>query len=226
MKNLFIVYGSETKLLKNLFNFEKSHFIKIYNKRIPTKQKNVYSTRSFKDFKKIFSMLVDKNNYESIIFIGAAFVSQKNLFLLEEKEKIDEMVEVNIKNYINYTYYILPQMKKIKSGHFIYLSSFRSNHSSRGISLYSASKAFGEKFFEVLGKENGVFGIYSTSIRMGYFEGRMTNIFPPKKIKEFELSIGNRRLGNQKDLISCIRFILQNPYTNGGVIDLSGGISF
>ena len=226
MKNLFIVYGSETKLLKNLFDFDNAHFIKIYNNRIPIKQKNVFSTGNFENFKKIFSMLVKENNYKSIIFIGAAFVSQKNLFLLEEKEKINEMVKVNIQNYINYTYYLLPEMKKIKSGQFIYLSSFRSNHSARGISLYSASKAFGEKFFEVLGKENGVFGIYSTSIRMGYFEGRMTNIFAPKKIKEFELSIGNRKLGNQKDLISCIQFILKNPYTNGGVIDLNGGISY
>ena len=226
MKNLFIVYGSETKLLKNLFDFDNAHFIKIYNKRIPVEQKNVFGAGNFEDFKKIFSILVEKNIYKSIIFIGAAFISQKNLFLLEKKENIDEMVEVNIQNYIKYTHYILPKMKKIKSGQFIYLSSFRSNHSTRGISLYAASKAFGEKFFEVLGKENGVFGIYSTSIRMGYFEGRMTNIFAPEKIKEFELSIGNRRLGNQKDLIRCIQFILKNPYTNGGVIDLNGGISF
>ena len=87
MKNLFIVYGSETKLLKNLFDFDNAHFIKIYNKRIPIKQKNVFSTGNFENFKKIFSMLVKENNYKSIIFIGAAFVSQKNLFLLEEKEK-------------------------------------------------------------------------------------------------------------------------------------------
>jgi len=40
------------------------------------------------------------------------------------------------------------------------------------------------------------------------------------------LSIGNRRLGNEKDLINCIKYILDNPYTNGGAIDLSGGISF
>ena len=54
MKNLFIVYGSETKLLKNLFDFDNAHFIKIYNKRIPIKQKNVFSTGNFENFKKYF----------------------------------------------------------------------------------------------------------------------------------------------------------------------------
>ena len=117
-------------------------------------------------------------------------------------------------------------MKKIKSGQFIYLSSFRSLHTARGISLYSASKAFGEKFFEVIGKENGAFGVFSCSIRMGYFDGRMTNVMGDEKIASFKLSIGNRRLGNEKDLINCIKYILDNPYTNGGAIDLSGGISF
>ena len=71
-------------------------------------------------------------------------------------------------NYVSYCHLILKYMLKIKSGHFIYLSSFRSSNTTRGTSIYSSSKAFGEKFFEVLGKENGAFGVYATSIRMGF----------------------------------------------------------
>ena len=41
-------------------------------------------------------------------------------------------------------------MMKLRSGNLIYLSSFRSKVSSRGISLYAASKAFGEMFFETI----------------------------------------------------------------------------
>lgn len=226
MKNLFIVYGSETKLLRGLFKFDDSHFVRIYNKNKPNYLENASDVSSFEEFKVIFSDLVTKIEPQRIIFIGAAFLTQNTLFLLEKKESIEKILQVNILNYVKYTHYVIPFMKKLKNGQFIYLSSFRSTHTARGISLYSASKAFGEKFFEVIGKENGAFGIFSNSIRMGYFDGRMTNVMGSKKIKDFELSIGNRRLGKESDLINCIQYILDNPYTNGGIIDLSGGISF
>tara|TARA_Y200000002_G_C22624111_1_gene639504 strand:+ start:418 stop:1098 length:681 start_codon:yes stop_codon:yes gene_type:complete len=226
MKNLYIVYGSETKLLKGLFEFEDSYFIRIYNKNKPNYLHNASDVNGFEEFKATFNEIIKKNDPQRIIFIGAAFLTQNTLFLLEKENSIEKILEVNITNYVQYTHYILPFMKKLKSGQFIYLSSFRSTHTARGISLYSASKAFGEKFFEIIGKENGAFGVFSSSIRMGYFDGRMTNVMGTKKIKDFELSTGNRRLGKEKDLINCIKYILENDYTNGGVVDLSGGISF
>jgi len=116
-------------------------------------------------------------------------------------------------------------MLKIKSGNLIYLSSFRSKVSSRGISLYASSKAFGEMFFETIGKEYGPLGVNSSSIRMGYFDGRMTLELNDQRLKAIKLNAGNRRLGNSKDLINAINYILANDYTNGGVIDLTGGIN-
>jgi NAD(P)-dependent dehydrogenase (short-subunit alcohol dehydrogenase family) len=116
-------------------------------------------------------------------------------------------------------------MLKIKSGNLIYLSSFRSKVSSRGISLYASSKAFGEMFFETIGKEYGTLGVNSSSIRMGYFDGRMTLELNDQRLKAIKLNAGNRRLGNSKDLINAINYILANDYTNGGVIDLTGGIN-
>ena len=97
--------------------------------------------------------------------------------------------------------------------------------SSRGISLYASSKAFGEMFFETIGKEYGSLGVNSSSIRMGYFDGRMTTELDEKKLKGIRLNSGNRRLGQAKDLINAINYILENNYTNGGVLDLTGGIN-
>jgi 3-oxoacyl-[acyl-carrier protein] reductase len=116
-------------------------------------------------------------------------------------------------------------MLKIKSGNLIYLSSFRSKVSSRGISLYASSKAFGEMFFETIGKEYGPLGIYSSTIRMGYFDGRMTTELDEKKLRGIKLNSGNRRLGQPEDLINAINYIIDNDYTNGGVLDLTGGIN-
>ena len=74
--------------------------------------------------------------------------------------------------------------------------------------------------------ENGIFGIYSTSIRLGCMDGKMINVLPKDKIKQYTLSTGNRRLGNSEDVLNTIKYILKNQYCNGGVIDLTSGISF
>ena len=224
--NLYVVYGSETELLKDVFNFKDSYFIRIYNNRVPQKLDNASDVNNVEDFKKVFIEKFNDLKPKRIIFIGAAFLTQKSLFLSETQDNIDKSLDVNILKYVQYCHFILPYMMKIKSGNFIYLSSFRAQSTARGITLYAASKAFGEKFFEVLGKENAAFGVNSTSIRMGYFDGRMTNVMEADKIKQFKLSIGNRRLGSASDLVNTIQFILDNNYVNGGAIDLTGGISF
>ena len=226
MKNLFIVYGSETKLLNGILNIKNSYFIRIYHERVPEIIKNACSVNNFEDFKIIFKDKLSELKPGKIIFIGAAFIVQNRLFILENKKNVDKMIKTNVSNYIDYTSFLLPFMKKINSGQFIYLSSFRSEVLARGVSIYSASKAFGETFFKIIGIENGAFGIRSTSIRLGAMDGRMIEVLPKEKIKELELSVGNRRLGNSKDVIKTIKYILNNDYTNGGVIDLTSGISF
>jgi len=224
--DLYIVFGSETKLLKKLFSRRDTFFIRIFNTTHPSPQNNCVDVNSFDLFEEKFIKLQKKILPKKIIFLGAAFITQNKLFFQEREEDIHKSLLVNIHSYTKYVHFLLPHMIKIRSGQFIYLSSFRSSNTCRGVSLYSASKAFGEKFFEVIGKENAAFGVYSASIKMGYFDGRMTNIMGEEKIKQFKLSIGNRSLGSSEDLLKSIEYIIQNKYTNGGTIDLTGGISF
>jgi short-subunit dehydrogenase len=226
INDLYVVYGSQSELLKDIFLSKNSYFIRIYNNRIPEVIKNASDVNNLNDFKIVFKKKFDELKPHRLVFIGSAFLTQKNLFLNETQENIQNSLDINISQYVQLVYYLLPFMVKIKSGNFIYLSSFRSQQSCRGVSLYSACKAFGEKFFEVIGKENAIFGIYSTSIRMGYFDSRMLDLMDAEKIKKISLSIGNRRLGNKDDLTKTIQFILANNYVNGGVIELTGGISF
>jgi len=169
--------------------------------------------------------LKENKDITKIIFIGAGFLTQSSLFIQLKEDEIENLVQVNILNYLKCIHVILPYMLKIRSGNLIYLSSFRSKVSSRGISLYASSKAFGEMFFETIGKEYGSLGVNSSSIRMGYFDGRMTTELDEKKLKGIRLNSGNRRLGQAKDLINAINYILENNYTNGGVLDLTGGIN-
>jgi short-subunit dehydrogenase len=226
MNDLYIVFGSETQLLKDLFEREGVFFIRIYNNRIPSPLTNAIDVNTLDEFKVEFEKVFLERQPKKIIFIGAAFMTQNKLFFQEEQSIVNDILKLNIYDYVSYAHYLLPFMIKIRNGQFVYLSSFRATATCRGVSLYGASKAFGEKFFEILGKENAAFGVYSASIRMGYFDGRMTNVMSAEKIKNFKMSVGNRKLGSSEDLIKAIDFIIGNKYTNGGTIELTGGISF
>ena len=226
MKDLYIVFGSETKLLKKLFFKDNVSFLRIYNKRIPSKLSNSIEVNSFEKFKLEFENILKKNKPKRIIFVGAAFLVQNNLLIMEKQNDLDNMIETNISSYVKYARYLIPFMLKIKSGQFIFLSSFRAVTTARGISVYSASKAFCEKFFETIGIEYGSHGIYSTSIRLGCMEGRMIDVIQDEYKENLLKNIGAKRLGTSDDVVNTIDFILANNYVSGGVIDLSSGISF
>ena len=226
MIDLYVIYGSESKLLKKVYQKKNIFFIRIYKNRKPAPKKNAIDVNSFPDFEKKFGEFIKTNNVKKIIFIGAAFLVQNELFVKEKKEDISLMLDTNIKSYLDYTYYLLPFMIKIKSGNFIFLSSFRTQATTRGVSVYAASKSFCETFFQIIGKEYGALGIFSNSIRLGVFDGRMLNVLDHQKKMDLKYAIGNRRFGTADDLLKAIEFIIDSEYSNGGILDLTGGISY
>jgi len=213
-------------LLKKIFLKKDVSFIRIYNKRVPKKMSSSVDVNSFENFKLEFENIFNNNKPKRIIFVGAAFLVQNNLLIMEKQDDLDNMVNTNISSYIKYSRYLIPFMLKIKSGQFIFLSSFRAVTTARGISVYSASKAFCEKFFETIGIEYGSHGIYSTSIRLGCMEGRMIDVIQDDYKQNLLKNVGSKRLGNSDDVVNTIDFILENNYVSGGVIDLTSGISF
>jgi NADP-dependent 3-hydroxy acid dehydrogenase YdfG len=153
-------------------------------------------------------------------------MADSNIFFSIKEKEISTLIDANIKNYLLITKIILPIMIRIKAGKFIYLSSFRSEISTRGTAIYSACKAFGESFFKTIGQEYGRLGITSHIIRMGYFEGRLLdNLTNEKKLKILK-RISTGRLGNAKDLAGAIKTAENLNYNNSGIIEINGGLDF
>jgi len=225
MTDLMVVYGSETRLLAPLYDRPNTFFIKIYNQSRPAEKGNVAAVQSVSECVQQIAMARSTKEINRIIFIGAAFKTQRSLMISMKPEETKRILSTNIENYVEYTSAVLPEMLKVRSGVFIYLSSFRSTVTGKGAALYSASKAFGEVYFSCLGKENGKAGVRSSSIRMGYFDGRMTEALSDAQVKGINKHAGLSRLGSADELCNCINFVISNPYTNGGVIDLAGGIN-
>lgn len=226
--NLYIVYGSESVLLNEFYKKISGKVIRIYNNKIPNFQKNFIDIKindniEF-ELKKIFEKI--KTDVTKITFLGVGFAADSDLFFSLKEEEIKKLLEANIVNYIKLTKLILPFMMTLRGGKFIYLSSFRSQITTRGTAIYSSSKSFGETFFKTIGLEYGRFNITSHIIRMGYFDGRLLDNLSDEKKKEIKNKISLSRLGNAKDLASTINMIENLEYNNSGIVEITGGLDF
>ena len=54
----------------------------------------------------------------------------------------------------------------------------------------------------------------------------MTRNYDEKKRKKVMKNIATGRLGNQEELTKAIKFAFENQFSNGGAIDLNGGLSY
>jgi len=224
-RTIYVVHGSESSLLKPIVSSmaKSSQVIRIYRSQIPAKLPNCTDLQSVGEL----GQLLERETMTEparVVIIGAAALSQNKLYSQMSLSEISEIIETNVISYANLIAEVLPTMIRMKFGRFIYLSSFRSIHHVNGATLYSASKAFGERLFVGVGSEYGRLNICSTSIRMGYFEGRMALELSKDQLQKLSKKISLRRLGTEAELLRAIEFAIENPYSNGGIIELHGGI--
>jgi len=225
--NLVVVLGSESAVLRPIVkNLAKEiQVIRVYSRATPDPLLNCCDVPNIMEVPDIVNNFFGSSEVIRLGFIGAAFKRQQSLLVDQPMDEIDEMIDTNISLYIRAMKVLLPIMIRAKYGRIVYLSSFRSEASVRGASIYSASKAFGESFFSAVGKEYGRFGIATTSIRMGYFDSGMIDDYDSETKRRVTRSIAMNRLGTSNDLESVIQFCFSEAYLNSGVIELNGGLN-
>lgn len=225
---LYIVYGSQSKLLNPFFKYlsKNDYCIRIYNNKVPNEAKNFFDIKSdnnlIQNLKKVLKNI--EKEVTNIYFIGAASMMSKNILLMDDKETNEKAIISNISNYVNLTNLILRYMVRIKHGKFIYLSSFRAIKPTKGTLIYSGSKAFCEIFFKGVGLEYGSKNITTHIIRMGAFDGAMLHDLGTKYIDTINKEISLKRPGTAEELFNVIKMCLDNDYLNTGIIEINGGL--
>ena len=76
MKDLYIVFGSETKLLKELFEREGVFFIRIYNNRVPSPLENAIDVNSVDAFKVEFEKYFESKNRRGLFSLERLLLSR------------------------------------------------------------------------------------------------------------------------------------------------------
>ena len=116
-------------------------------------------------------------------------------------------------------------MKRTK-GVIINISSIAANGNA-GQSAYSAAKAGVNALTKTWSKELGRFGIRVVSIAPGFINTESTNEALTESIlKHIMANTPIRRLGRPENISSTVKFIIDNDFINGTIVEIDGGLVF
>jgi len=111
-----------------------------------------------------------------------------------------------------------------KKGLVISISSI-SAYGNPGQTAYSAAKAAVNSLMKTWSKELGPFGLRFAAISPGFLNTDSTkSALNSNQIKTLERKIPLKKLGNVENIFETAKFIIQNDYLTGNIIDVNGGL--
>ncbi|MFM2588105.1 SDR family oxidoreductase [Vibrio sp. TBV020] len=93
-----------------------------------------------------------------------------------------------------------------------------------GQTNYAVSKAAVATLATTWGKELAKYGIRAAAIAPGVIETPMAAQMKPEAIARLEGMIPVGRMGQTSEIANTVKFIFENDYVNGRVIEIDGGI--
>lgn len=169
----------------------------------------------------------------NVLINNAGWIHSEPLFNLLSKEdkkhsgeNWDKVIDVNLTSVFNVTSCFVEQLiAEKREGIIINISSISAG-GNIGQSAYSAAKAGVEALTKTWSKELGMFKIRCACIAPGFFDTPSTRAgLNDHMLKKWEKSVPLGRLGNLSELASAVRFIIENDYYNGKVLQLDGGLN-
>jgi len=94
-----------------------------------------------------------------------------------------------------------------------------------GQSAYSAAKAGVNALTKTWSKELGIFGIRVVSIAPGFINTESTNeALTDSILKHIKSNTPLRKLGRPDNISSTVKFIIDNDFINGTIVEINGGL--
>jgi 3-oxoacyl-[acyl-carrier protein] reductase len=116
------------------------------------------------------------------------------------------------------------RMIKLGNGGVIINISSISRHGNIGQTNYSATKAGVASMAVVWAKELARYGIRTGAIAPGFAATDILSAMKPEVLEKVLLPVPLKRLGEPREIAHAARFIVENDFFTGRVIDLDGGL--
>ncbi len=168
----------------------------------------------------------------SILVNNAGYIHSEpviNLMSVENRRHNIETWNKTLALNLNSTFYagtcVIDNMvsKRIK-GLLVNVSSI-SAHGNIGQSAYSAAKAGINALTKTWSKELGMFGIRCAAIAPGFIDTISTRqAMSENQLKQWQKQIPLNRLGELEEVFGALKFLIENDYYNGRILELDGGL--
>ena len=174
------------------------------------------------EVKRMIDFIIGKYNRLDVL-INNAGIAQEKLFLDIEDEEWEKINSVNLNSVYYCTKYALPHMLSKKEGCIINISSIWGVTGGSCEVAYSTTKAAINGFTKALAKEMGPSNIRVNCIAPGIIDTDMNNNLNKREIKDLEEEIPLNKIGKPNDIAKCIKWLIEDEYTTGQIININGG---
>jgi 3-oxoacyl-[acyl-carrier protein] reductase len=176
---------------------------------------------------------MENDGFEVDVLVNNAGLIQSAplINMLEKSNRVhsaetwQQVLAANLSSVFYVTGHVVDHMlKRRKKGVVINMSSISANGNA-GQSAYSAAKSGVNALTRTWAKELGGFGIRFVSIAPGFLDTPSTQKALSEAIlTKLKQQIPLRRLGEVEHIYQTVRFIVENDYLNGTVLEVDGGL--
>lgn len=157
------------------------------------------------------------------VLINNVGISQIKLFTEISEEDWKEMISINLSSVFFITQGFVKNMISNQEGCIINISSIWGNVGASCEVHYSTAKSGINGFTKALAKELGLSNIRVNAIAPGIIDTKMNHHLTSEEIKEIKEEIPLGRIGKEKDISRCIKWLIEDEYTTGQIISINGG---
>lgn len=155
--------------------------------------------------------------------INNAGISQEKPFLDLNDDEWNNIMNINLNSVYYCTKAVLPHMLNKKDGCIINISSIWGVTGASCEVAYSTTKAAINGLTKSLAKEMGPSNIRINSIAPGIIDTDMNKNLSKEDIKNIKEEIPINKIGRPEDIAKCVKWLIEDNYTTGQVININGG---
>lgn len=171
---------------------------------------------------KLVKYIIERYNKIDVL-INNAGISQEKPFLDLTDDDWEHIMNINLNSVYFCSKEVLPYMLKRKEGCIINISSIWGETGASCEVAYSTTKAAINGFTKALAKEMGPSNIRTNSIAPGIIDTDMNKNLKEEDITKIKEEIPLNKIGVPEDIAKCAKWLIEDNYTTGQIININGG---
>ena len=175
---------------------------------------------NYKKVQEIVDIVAEHRQIDILINCGAVMIDE----LVHKSDNFENVVNINLIGTYNTIRAVLPYMRKQQHGRIINMSSIVGYCPQIGTGAYTTAKAGLEGLCKSVALENAKLNISCNNIALGYFDTGMFYKLSLENQKQYLSKIPFGRLGESKEIISTVKYLIETPYITGQTIHVNGGL--